>query len=137
MQLTSAATLALAVLAFLTARLAFLAWRKQSKEVSDQATMLELQRQQLEAQREDSANQAGVLELQAADLRKSFEKRKREAEDRRRNQATAVTAWLKRFEDTEFGNLLGAVVSNPSGQPMLTRPHGYAQRRLAVANARQ
>jgi hypothetical protein len=110
-QLTAAATLALALLAFLTAWLAFLAWRKQSKEVSDQAAMLKLQR-------EDSAMQARVLKLQAADLCESFKERKREAEDRRRNQAMAVTAWLKRFEDIEFGNLLGAVVSNQSGQPI-------------------
>ncbi len=40
-QLTAAATLALAVLAFLTAALAYLAWRKQSREVSDQAEMLD------------------------------------------------------------------------------------------------
>lgn len=117
-QLTAAATLALAVFAFLTAWLAFLAWRKQSREVSDQAAMLELQRQQLEAQREDSARQAGVLELQTADLRESLGEREREAEDRRRNQAMGVTAWLEQFEGTEFGDLWGTVVSNQSGQPI-------------------
>jgi hypothetical protein len=110
-QLTAAASLALAVFAFLTAWLAFLAWSKQSKEVSDQAAMLELQRQQLETQQEESAKQARVLELQAADLRESLE-------NRRRKQAMAVTAWLELLENTEFGNLLGAVVSNQSGQPI-------------------
>ena len=48
----------LAVFAIVTAVVAGLAFRKQSREVSDQGEMLKLQRQELDAQREDSAKQA-------------------------------------------------------------------------------
>lgn len=89
-QLTAVANLVLAAFAIMTAILALLAWLKQSREVRDQAEMLDLQRQQLEAQREDSARQAEVLELQAADLRESLEERKRSAARRRREQAAHV-----------------------------------------------
>jgi cbb3-type cytochrome oxidase subunit 3 len=52
-QLTAVATAVLAVFAIVTAVLAGLAFRKQAREVSDQAAMLELQRQQLAEQQED------------------------------------------------------------------------------------
>lgn len=117
-QLSAVTSAALAVLALFTVVFALLAFMKQAKEVRDQAAILELQRKQLEVQREDSTKQARVLELQADDLGESLKEREREAEDRRRNQAMAVTAWLKQSEDTMFGNLLGAVVSNQSGQPI-------------------
>lgn len=68
-QLTAAATLALAVLALATAVLAFMAWRKQSREVSDQAEM---------------------LRLQAAELRQVSAEREREARERHRAQAAQV-----------------------------------------------
>ncbi len=71
-QLTAAATLALAVLAFLTAALAYLAWRKQSREVSDQAEM---------------------LRLQAEEIRQAAAEREREADERRRAQAELVYMW--------------------------------------------
>ena len=74
-QLSAAATAVLAIFAIVTAWCARRAFLKQSKDVSDQSEMLDLQRRQLEAQRDDSAKQAGVLELQAADLRKSIEDR--------------------------------------------------------------
>lgn len=48
----------LAVFVIVTAVVAGLAFRKQSREVSDQGEMLKLQRQELDAQREDSAKQA-------------------------------------------------------------------------------
>jgi hypothetical protein len=64
-QPTAAATPTLAILAALTAGLAYAAWRKQSREVSDQAEMLELQRRRLAEQEKASAKQAEVLELQA------------------------------------------------------------------------
>lgn len=71
-QLTAVATLALAVLALATAVLAFMAWRKQSKEVRDQAEM---------------------LELQSKELRQVTADRNREAEERRRAQAVQVYMW--------------------------------------------
>lgn len=93
-QLTAVANVVLAVFAIITAVLAGLAFLKQSREVRDQAEMLGLQRQQLEAQQADSARQAEVLELQAEELRGSLRERKREAEDRSRSQAAAVVAWF-------------------------------------------
>jgi hypothetical protein len=71
-QLTAVATLGLAILALATAILAFLAWRKQSGEVRDQAEMLRLQ-----------AAEFGQL---AAD-------RERESQERRRSQAAQVYMW--------------------------------------------
>jgi hypothetical protein len=71
-QLAAAATLALSVLALLTAVLAYLAWRKQSREVSDQAEMLRLQSQE---------------------IRQAAAEREREADERRRAQAELVYMW--------------------------------------------
>lgn len=93
-QLTAAANLVLAVFAIGTALLAGFAFRKQSREVSDQAAMLELQRQQLSDQQAASAKQAEVLELQAQDLRKSLEERLHAAEEKRSAQAAQVTTWF-------------------------------------------
>jgi hypothetical protein len=137
--LTTIATAILAVFAVITALYARKAFRKQSEEtaavvrqaadgqklIDQQAKLIDVQtgqlevlRAQLEDQRKAAAAQAVVFELEARELQRSFTERDREAEDRRRSQAATVTAWLKLFEDTEFGNLLGAVVSNQSGQPV-------------------
>lgn len=59
--LTAIATLVLAVFAFITAVLAFLAWRKQSREVSDQASMLKVQSDRLDEQRKINQKQTEVL----------------------------------------------------------------------------
>jgi len=115
-QLTAAA-LALAALA--TAILAFMAWRKQSREVSDQAEMLELQRRQLADQQTATAKQAEVLELQAAELRESLAERKREAKEKHSAQAAQVTAWFGqqvRMNGTISG--WGAMVRNASNLPV-------------------
>lgn len=93
-QLTAVANIVLAAFAIVTAALAGLAFRKQSREVSDQAAMLELQRRQLAEQEKTSAKQAEVLELQGRELRESIDERKREAEDKSRAQAAQVTAWF-------------------------------------------
>lgn len=89
-QLTAVANAVLAAFAIITAVLAGLAFRKQSREVSDQAEMLNLQRRQLEDQREATAEQAGVLKLQAAELRESLAERTRQAEQMHRSQAARV-----------------------------------------------
>jgi hypothetical protein len=116
-QLTAVATLALAALALATAVLAYLAWRKQSREVSDQAGMLRVQGEQLELQRKTSANQAEVLELQAKELRESLEERQREADERRRGQASKVTAWFSLAKPG--GGRWGAWIRNGSDLPVL------------------
>jgi hypothetical protein len=89
-QLTGAATAALAVFAIVTAWYARKAFLKQSKEVSDQASMLEIQSEQLAEQRKVNAEQIRVLALQADELRESLEERKREAAERRRAQASRI-----------------------------------------------
>ena len=93
-QLSAVATLALAALALATAILALLAWRKQSREVIDQAEM---------------------LRLQAAEFAQLAVVREREALEVRRAQAVLVymrTAW----EDDEK-ELVG-YVQNTSQQPV-------------------
>ena len=84
--LTAIATLALAVFAFTTAILALLAWRKQSREVSDQAEMLRVQSEQLAEYRNVNAEQIRVLGLQAEEFREA-------AQERRRAQAVQVYLW--------------------------------------------
>jgi hypothetical protein len=67
-QITAIANIVLAVFAIVTGVFAFLAFRKQSREVSDQAEALALQRQELADQQAANAAQAEVLKLQADDL---------------------------------------------------------------------
>ncbi len=59
-KLTAGATAALAVFAIVTAVFVILAFREQSKEVSDQASMLEVQSEQLAEQRKVNAEQIRV-----------------------------------------------------------------------------
>jgi hypothetical protein len=89
-QFSALATAVLAVFAVVTAVFAILAFRKQSKEVSDQAEMLKVQSDQLAEDRTVNAEQIRVLKLQADDLRESLKERQREAEERRRAQASRV-----------------------------------------------
>lgn len=112
-EVTAYATVALAVLALVTAVFAGLAFRKQAREVSDQAEMLDLQRQQLADQQKANADQAEVLELQADDLRKSLE-------ERLQSQAGAVTTWFGRQDSTIPGmpDVWGAIIRNASGLPI-------------------
>ena len=89
-ELTAIATAVLAVFAIVTAFYARQAFRKQSQEVSDQASMLQVQSEQLAEQRKVNAEQMQVLALQAAELHESLGERKREAEQRRSAQAARV-----------------------------------------------
>jgi hypothetical protein len=110
-QLTAIATVALAAFAIVTAVFAFLAFRKQAQEVRAierqvhdqeeltrqqaellkvQAGQLDLQLQQFGEQCQANARQAGILELQGAELRESLADRKREAAARHRAQASCV-----------------------------------------------
>ena len=112
-QWTAVATIALAVFAVVTAVFAFLAYRKQSKELrSIEAHMTDLRdwagqetellqvqfgqldvlRQQFEEQRAVNARHTEVLELQAQELRASLEQHEREAVQRERGQDAQTLA---------------------------------------------
>jgi hypothetical protein len=123
-QITAVANVLLALFAIVTAVLAFLAWRTQSREVGDQSQMLELQRRQLAEQEKTNLKQAEVLELQARELRESLEERKREAERGHRAQAVLVFISQSRFKGRRRGPLdseppaLTATVVNSSSQPL-------------------
>lgn len=88
--LTAIATAVLAVFAVVTAWYARKAFREQSKEVADQARMLQVQSGQLDEQRKINAEQTRVLELQARELMESLSERRREAERRLRGQASRI-----------------------------------------------
>ncbi len=79
-EITAIATVVLAVFAIVTAVFAILAFRKQSREVSDQASMLKVQSGQLAEQRKINAEQIGVLALQAAELNASLLERTHDAD---------------------------------------------------------
>jgi len=108
-------TVVLAVFAIVTAVFAILAFRKQSREVSDQASMLKVQSGQLAEQRKINAEQIGVLALQAAELNASLLERTHDAEERKRAQAARVTA---SFVLTP-GKLWAALIRNASDLPIL------------------
>jgi hypothetical protein len=93
---------ALAVLALATAVLAYAAWRKQSREVRDQADM---------------------LQLQAGELRQVDAERKREEAERLRAQATQVYVWIAVVGIVDdsgktSGMTVEAYVRNTSPQPI-------------------
>ncbi len=115
-QISAIATAVLAVFAILTTIYAVRAFRKQSQEVSDQASMLQVQSEQLAEQRKVNAEQIGVLALQAAELRESLEQRQRDADEQRRSQATRVTAWLGTHKESKA--FWGANVRNASDEPL-------------------
>ena len=128
-QLTGAATAALAVFAIVTAWYARKAFLKQSKEVSDQASMLEIQSEQLAEQRKVNTEQIRVLALQASELRGSLEERTRDTAERRRAQASRVFIWTEtgpdpRLTDAQiekgvpWRETVTAHVNNTSDQPI-------------------
>ena len=94
-EITAIATAVLAAFAIVTGIYAVRAFRKQSQEVSDQASMLQIQSEQLAEQRKVNEEQIRVLALQAAELRESLDERKREAVERRNAQAAQVHIVLK------------------------------------------
>jgi hypothetical protein len=114
-EITAIATAVLAVFAIVTAIYAIRAFRKQSQEVSDQANMLQVQSDQLAEQRKVNEKQIKVLELQGQELGESLTERKREAEQRRRAQASRVFISEERGAS---GSLVTASVVNTSQQPV-------------------
>lgn len=89
-EITAITTAVLAAFAIVTGIYAVRAFRNQSQEVSDQASMLQIQSEELAEQRKVNAEQLRVLALQAAELRESLDERKRDAELRHRDQAARV-----------------------------------------------
>jgi hypothetical protein len=71
-EITAIATALLAIFAILTTIYAVRAFRKQSQEVTDQASMLQVQSEQLAEQRKINAEQTKVLALQASELGESL-----------------------------------------------------------------
>jgi hypothetical protein len=102
-QITAIGTAILAFFAVVAAVFAYLAFRKQSAEVTtlqhqarDQSEQLGLQRRQFEDQQKANARQAEVLDLQARELRESLTRLEREESERRRAQAARVFFWDER-----------------------------------------
>jgi hypothetical protein len=117
-QLTAAATLGLAVLALATAILAFMAWRKQSREVRDQAEMLRVQSEQLAEDRKVNAEQIRVLGLQAAELKHVSADRDRQVLERRRAQAVQIFIMVDDVQHQEGRQILAATARNKSHLPV-------------------
>src|SRR5216683_2945078 len=117
-EITAIATAVLAVFAIVTAWYARRAFLKQSQEVSDQASMLQIQSAQLSEQQRGGERQAEVLALQADELRESLKQRERDTDDRRRGQAARVAAWFG-FHESGGGRGWGAIVRNGSDLPIL------------------
>lgn len=120
-QLTAVATLALAAFALVTAILAYLAWRKQSREVRDQAEMLRIQAEQLTEDRKVNAEQIRVLGLQARTLEQAAADREREALNRRHDQASRVFVWAE-------------AVTNPSASVQQPRENMDVARQTIIAH---
>lgn len=122
--LTAWATLALAILAFVTAILAGLAFWKQRQETRDQAAMLKIQSEQLAEDRKVNAEQIRVLALQAEELKNVGGDREREAEERCKAQAVQVYVWQKVMQGAAqargltSGKTLKATLVNSSMQPV-------------------
>ena len=130
-QLTAVATAVLAAFAIVTAWYARRAFLKQSREVSDQARMLEIQADQFAEDRKVNAEQIQVLKLQAKDLRKSLKERTRHQRTAEREQAAKIGFRMTSIpfpafsqEDaSEFAVAPGetvhmAIVSNESHRPI-------------------
>jgi len=120
--ITAVGTALLAVFAILTTIYAVRAFRKQSQEVRDQASMLELQSEQLTEDRKVNTEQIRVLKLQATELQESLDQREREARERRSAQASQVFVWEERTIVNAIGKLpehtVTARVRNTSEQPV-------------------
>jgi hypothetical protein len=128
-EISAVATTVLALFAILTAILAYLAFRKQSREVraieqqvtdqqevtKQQGELIQIQSEQLAEQRKLNEEQITIFGLQAEELRESLNERKREAVERRRAQAAQVSIMLKvSGKSREGGPEIEATVTNAS-----------------------
>lgn len=138
-QWTAVGTIVLALFAVVTAVFAFFAFRAQAAQVATlkeqagdqeklidqqgellqiQSRQLEVQQLQLDDQRALNAEQAGLMELQAQELRESLDDRKREAAERRRAQARLIAAVLGPEEQPEApGSPYRTAVDLTNGSP--------------------
>jgi hypothetical protein len=121
-EITAIATAVLAALAVATAIFAFLAFRAQSREVRA------IERQ-VSDQQQANDRQAKILELQASELRESLSERKREAEQRRRDQATQV------FISQLHGSYSELETADAKGQFVTENWPDPIQVRVTVVNA--
>ena len=130
-EITAIATAVLAVFAIVTAVFAVRAFRRQSKEVSDQAEMLKVQSRQLDLQSQQLNDQREINALQAEDLRESLTERARLRQDVEREQADKIGLRMGTipFPDYSEEDVSGfhvapgevvhmAVVSNESRRPI-------------------
>jgi hypothetical protein len=112
---TAVATGLLAIFAVITTFVAARAFRKQSTE-------LELQRIQLEEQRVVNSKQIKALDLQSLDLNESLAERKREASERRRDQAERIdVTWTNTNQDPDdpdWPDKSTVIVINGSRRPI-------------------
>ncbi len=115
--ITGIATAALLFGAIITAIYAIRAFREQSKEVADQAAMLNVQSDQLAEQRKINKKQTKVLKLQVTELRESIDERKREADQRHRAQATRVFLSLTTTRSTRPASTSSTLASSPYTTP--------------------
>ncbi len=111
-EITAIATVVLAVGAIITAIFAIRAFR-------EQARMLKMQSDQLDEQREVNAEQTKVFELQKDELSASLKEREREADERRRAQASHVFISAEPYRpEAEPISVISVIVRNTSQQPI-------------------
>jgi hypothetical protein len=112
-----------AVVAAAALSAAIRAYGKQNDAYGQQVEQVELQRQQLDDQRKINVEQTKVLKLQLDELADSLADRKREADERRRDQAYRIYTWEERATSyleggTEPSNVVSINVRNTSDQPI-------------------
>jgi hypothetical protein len=117
-EITAIATAVLAVFAIITGIYAVRAFRKQAREVSDQAEMLRIQSEQLDEQRVVNAEQVRVLALQAEELRASLEARQQASLELRYQYASTVAAWQDEPYRSGMGWTVVAHVLNTGDRPV-------------------
>jgi hypothetical protein len=115
------ATVVLAIGAIVTVYYAWKAFREQARELRIQSDQLDAQREQFADQREINEKQTAVLALQSTELEASLAQRKEEAEDQRRAQANRVAAWFGSQPIGLEGRIIqwGAFIGNSSDLPIL------------------
>jgi hypothetical protein len=110
-QITAVATAVLALFAIVTAFYARRAYNEQKELTRQQGESLKVQAAQMPDQQTANAMQAGVLDLQARDLLRSLEQR-------RRAQAAQVFIWDESVAPSSPGKVVSARVTNSNGQPV-------------------
>jgi hypothetical protein len=126
--ITAAATALLAAFAVVTAWYARRAFYGQAEELGVLQRQAKSTADMLEEQKNVNSKQTAVLELQAQELSESLAERKRQAEEKRRTQASQVAAWFGLGEITSRPDVClvrpeavwGAFIRNESALPVLS-----------------